>query len=174
MSPTTRLFVAVWPPEEVVADLVALRRKDQRGVRFVDPDSWHVTLRFLGDTDPDVVERALDGIVIDPATVRLGPAVDVLAERALVIPVDGLDDVAHGVTERTRDLGERPRKRFVGHLTIARLKPHAGMPQTLGALVHAEFELEEIALVQSRLHPDGARYTTIGTWPVARGTSVRA
>ena len=43
----------------------ALPRKDERGVRFVHPDSWHITLRFLGDTDPDLVEAALDAYATD-------------------------------------------------------------------------------------------------------------
>lgn len=161
----TRLFVAVWPPEEVVADLTTLPRKDQRGVRFVHPDNWHLTLRFLGDANPDAVAQALDGIEFDRTEVHLGPGVDLLGDRALVVPASGLDDVARTVTERTRDLGEPPRKRFTGHLTLARLKPHAIMPRVLGALFQATFPLEEIALVQSRLHPDGARYDTIATWP---------
>jgi 2'-5' RNA ligase len=42
------------------------------------------------------------------------------------------------------------------------------MPKALGAMVQAEFDVEEIALVQSRLHPDGARYETLSTWPVPR------
>ena len=161
-----RLFIAVWLPDDVVAELRALPRKDQRGVRFVHPENWHVTLRFLGEAHPDAVEDALEGVDIAPAWVRLGPAVDVLAGRSLVIPVDGLDTAAREVTTRTRDLGERPRPRFVGHLTIARLQPFADAPRALGAMVDASFELEEIALVESRLHPQGARYTTIATWPV--------
>jgi 2'-5' RNA ligase len=40
------------------------------------------------------------------------------------------------------------------------------MPRTLGALVSAAFDVEEIALVQSRLDPQGARYETLTTWPV--------
>lgn len=170
----SRLFIAVWPPAWVVDELRELPRKDQRGVRFVRPDDWHVTLRFLGDAHPGAVEAALDGIAVAPARVRLGPAVDVLAERALVVPVDGLDSVAGEVIARTRELGDRPRRRFVGHLTVARLKPFADVPRALGALFQAEFELAEIALVESRLHPDGARYTTIATWPVSPGAGVRA
>jgi RNA 2',3'-cyclic 3'-phosphodiesterase len=160
-----RLFVAVWPPDDVVAELTALPRKDQRGVRFVDPDRWHITLRFLGDTDPDVVCDALDDLAPAPTTVRLGPAVDVLAERALIVPAHGLDDPARDVAERTNHLGDPPRKRFVGHLTLARLKPRAAMPRVLGARVDESFELSEVALVQSRLHPDGARYETVASWP---------
>ncbi len=161
-----RLFIAVWPPEEVAAELSALHRKDQRGVRFVAPHNWHITLRFLGDADPDEVIDALDGTTFAPTRARLGPAVDVFADRALVVPTDGLDALASRVTERTTKIGEPPRKRFIGHLTLARVKPHVPMPRALGALVSAEFDVDEIALVQSRLHPDGARYETLETWAV--------
>jgi 2'-5' RNA ligase len=161
-----RLFIAVWPPEEVVADLTALHRKDQRGVRFVPPESWHITLRFLGEVRPDDVRAALEGWSMPEAMVRLGPAVDVLAERALVVPAAGLDDIAASVAERTAHLGEPPRKRFIGHLTLARVKPYAQMPRVLGSMLDAEFVADEIALVQSRLDPAGARYETIDTWPL--------
>ena len=161
-----RLFVAVWLPEDVVAALTSLQRKNQRGVRFVRPESWHVTLRFLGDARPDEVVDALEDAPLSPARARLGPGVDVLAERALVIPVRGLDALAATVAERTAHIGKPPRKRFVGHLTIARVKPHVPMPAVVGTLFGAEFGVDEIALVQSRLAPQGARYETIWTRPL--------
>ncbi len=160
----TRLFIAVWPPEEVVAELTFLRRKDQRGVRFVRPENWHITLRFFGEADSQEVTDALAGANLPPARAHLGPAVDVISERALVIPVAGLDALAETVKQHTGRIGEPDRKRFVGHLTVARVKPRFPMPSTLGSLVSAEFEVEEIALVQSRLHSQGARYETIETW----------
>jgi 2'-5' RNA ligase len=161
-----RLFIAVWPPEEVVADLTALHRKDQRGVRFVRPENWHITLRFLGEANPNEVIGALDGTTFEPARAHLGPAVDVISERALVVPLSGLDQLADRVIERTSRIGEPPRKRFIGHLTLARVKSNVPMPRVLGSLVSADFDVEEIALVQSRLDPQGARYETIETWPV--------
>ncbi len=87
-----RLFVAVWPPDEVIAELMALGRKDRRGVHFVHPERWHVTLRFLGECDPGAATAALDAAALPPARARLGPAVDVLAERVLIVPVAGVDD----------------------------------------------------------------------------------
>jgi len=153
----------------VVEELMSLRRKDQRGVRFVRPENWHVTLRFLGDCRADDVVAALDGVAPAPTRATLGPAVDVLDERVLVVPVDGLDAIAAEVIERTRDIGDPPpRRRFLGHLTIARVKPRVAMPTTLGASVHAEFDVDEIALVHSRLDPAGARYEIMCTWPVGR------
>ncbi|MET0910982.1 MAG: RNA 2',3'-cyclic phosphodiesterase [Ilumatobacteraceae bacterium] len=162
----SRLFFAVWPPDEVVDALTELRRKDQRGVRFVPPENWHITLRFLGEAEPGRVLHAMDRWRCAPAQVTLGPAVDVLADRLLVIPASGLDVVADEVTKRTRTIGERPRRRFVGHLTVARFRPDAALPSTLGARFDATFDADEIALVQSRLEPDGARYETLETWPL--------
>ena len=161
-----RLFIAVWPPEEVVSELTGLHRKDQRGVRFVPPENWHITLRFIGDADPDRVVDALDGCSHPCVHTRLGPAVDMLAERALVIPAAGLDDLADHVSSLTSQIGKPTRQRFFGHLTLARVKPNVAMPRALGTLVSAEFDVDEIALVQSRLHPEGARYETIETWPL--------
>ena len=161
-----RLFIAVWPPEEVVAELMALHRKDQRGVRFVHPDNWHITLRFFGNANAEEVLGALERVTLPAAHARLGPAVDVISERVLVVPVDGLGALAEVVTEHTHGIGERPPKRFVGHLTVARVKSHVPMPRALGALVSAAFDVDEIALVQSRLDPERARYETIETWPV--------
>jgi 2'-5' RNA ligase len=162
-----RLFVAIWPPEDVVEVLMGLHRKDLRGVRFVVPENWHVTLRFLGEADPAAVAAALDGVALGPADARLGPAVDVVAERALVVPVAGVDDLAHAVVAATADIGDPPpRRRFVGHLTLARVKRHARLPASIGEPVSAAFDVTEVALVESRLHPDRARYETLDTWPV--------
>ena len=57
---------------------MALPRKDQRGVRFVPPGNWHVTLRFLGEADPADVCAALEHVALPRATVRIGPGVDVM------------------------------------------------------------------------------------------------
>lgn len=89
-----------------------------------------------------------------------------MSDRAVVLPVSGLDDLAQLVNDLTATIGEPPRKRFVGHLTLARVKPNAAMPRALGMAAGASFEVDEIALVRSRLDPDGARYDTIETWPL--------
>ena len=164
-----RLFIGVWPPEHVIEELRALRRKDQRGVRFLDPHTWHVTLRVLGDCAIDDVIAALDGLDLPVATARLGPGVDLLGGRSLVIPVTGVEDLAAAVARRTSTIGESPRRRFHGHLTIARLKSGAVPPPAVGSFVETAFTVDEIALISGRLHSEGARYTTEATWPLASG-----
>jgi 2'-5' RNA ligase len=162
-----RLFIAVWPSDDVAAELIALRRKDARGVRFVAPENWHVTLRFLGDADPDEVASALDGMRPGAARAVVGPGVDVLDGRVVVLPVGGLEPIAAEVDARTACIGSsRPRKRFLGHLTLARLKPGAQIPPVVGALVRAEFDVDEVTLVQSRLDASGPRYEIVERWAV--------
>jgi RNA 2',3'-cyclic 3'-phosphodiesterase len=166
----SRLFLAVWPTDEVVAELRALPRKDRRGVRFVDPDSWHVTLRFLGEADTAQVIDCIDGLEARCCRAHVGPGVDVLGERALIVPVSGADALAGEVTQRTEHLGEPPRRRFHGHLTLARLAKGAQPPPAMGMYVDVDFDIDHVALVESRLHPDGARYETLETWTL-RGSS---
>jgi 2'-5' RNA ligase len=162
-----RLFIAVWPPKDVVAELMSLNRIDQPGVRFVRPENWHITLRFLGEADPGEAAEALNRTTLVSAHANLGPKVGVMAKRALVVPVHGLDTLAEVVKKSTSHIGETPRSGFVGHVTLARMKPQVPMPAAVGALISAAFDVEEIALVRSRLEPTGARYETIGTWSFA-------
>ena len=156
-------------PDEVAEQLRALPRDDQRGLRFVRPENWHVTLRFFGDAEPDDVVDALAGATFAPTRVRLGPPLELVGRHALAVPVAGLDELARTVIERTSAIGEPPRRRFIGHLTLARINDRA-RPAALGAPISAEFHVDEIALVQSRLHPQGARYETLRTWPVPSET----
>lgn len=161
-----RLFLALWPPADVVDMLMAVPRKDQRGVRFVRPDNWHITLRFLGAADESAVAAAMAAVDLPAATARLGPAVDVFAERVLVIPVNGIDELAQAVIGGTARLGEHPPRRYISHLTIAQINPASPMPAALGTFVTAEFGVTEVALVHSELRRHGPRYETLQTWPV--------
>lgn len=171
----SRLFVCLWPPDHVVAALEALHRKDQVGARFVPPENWHVTLRFLGDADPNDVATALSSASFRASRIDLGPAVDVGGERTLFVPATGADDLAAETVRVTRSLGTEPiRRRFLGHITIARLKRRANMPRVLGELISTSWTADEVALVESTLHPDGARYETLATYPADRATGSAA
>jgi RNA 2',3'-cyclic 3'-phosphodiesterase len=157
----------VWPPEEVAEQLRSIPRDGQWGVRFVRPENWHVTLRFFGDTEPEAVVDALAGATFAPTRARLGPALELVGKHALAVPVAGLEALARIVVERTSAIGEPPRQRFVGHLTLARIKDRT-RPDALGASISADFDVDELALLRSRLGPHGARYETVHAWPVPR------
>lgn len=161
---TTRLFIAAWPDEATRAVLRALPRTDEGGVRWVPSENWHITLRFLGDADPDEVSRRLGGATLPVATAVLGPAIRWLGSQ-LIVPAAGVDALATAVADATADLGEPPRHQFQGHLTVARTRRGTHHSNLTGHPVEATFAIEKIALVRSELLPTGARYTTVATFP---------
>jgi RNA 2',3'-cyclic 3'-phosphodiesterase len=158
-----RLFVAAWPPDDVLDIVGALVRPAEPGVRYTPRANWHVTLRFLGTTD---VGRAIDTLALvhaAPAMAQLGPVVSRLGRDAVVVAVRGLDRLAGAVRNATVDLGGPPDPHaFRGHLTLARVRDGAAS-RVVGMAVTASFHVDEIALVRSDLDHGGARYTTVST-----------
>ncbi len=152
----TRLFVAALPDDPVRAALSALPRPLEPGVRWVPPEQWHVTLRFFGDAEPAPVIEVLDRHQWPGATAVLGPVVSRLGRSTVVVPVRGLDELARRVGDATAGIGLPPDPRpFAGHLTLARLR-HRAACGVAGAGIRARFEVHELVLVESELHPDGA------------------
>jgi len=159
-----RLFVAAWPSADVRAALAELPAADEPGVRRVPPQNWHVTLRFVGDADSDHLIALLGRAHLPRAVARLGPAVDRLDARQVVVPVAGVDSLAATVRDATREIGEIDRRPFRGHLTVARTKRGA-RTALVGVPFDTAFTVDEIAVVGSELTPAGAVYTTLATFP---------
>ena len=118
-----RLFLAVFPPVEVVKLLGGLERPEVEGLRWTVPEQWHITLRFLGETEQGEVEDSLRGFRGSACTVRLGPASRRLGARVLMLPAEGLSELAAEVGAFTASIGQPPDRRgFTGHLTLARAR----------------------------------------------------
>jgi RNA 2',3'-cyclic 3'-phosphodiesterase len=162
-----RLFVAVWPPDDLLDAVARLPRPERPGVRWTTRDQWHATLRFLGHVEmPDAALEALRRVDAPATEAVLGPAVEALNPRVLSIPVAGLDDVAMSVVACTAEVGKPPEDRpFRGHLTLARSK-RGSVRRLAGAAVTGRWRVEEIALVRSDLSRSGARYETLATVPL--------
>ncbi len=161
-----RLFVAIWPPDDVLDRLADIERPKDQGVKWVPQENLHITLRFLGDADEDDVAARLDETLLPAASAVVGPAFDLLGERSLISPVAGVDELADAVRQALRGLGTEPeRRRFQGHITVARLARRARPRRSAGRRFDATFAVTEVALVSSTLLDTGAVYETIATWP---------
>jgi RNA 2',3'-cyclic 3'-phosphodiesterase len=158
-----RLFVAALPDADTAAALRRLPRPDERGVRWVPDENWHVTLRFLGTCDTAAVVERLGGTELPACRASLGPAVDWLGPQ-IVVPVSGVDGLAAAVRTATHGIGDPPERRFRGHLTIARTR-RAATSSVLGHPVSGGFDVHVVTLVRSEPTPDGARYTIVTTFP---------
>ena len=162
-----RVFVAVWPPAEVLDALAELPRPENAALRWTTREQWHVTLRFVGSVDEDEQAelRARLASCVLPGSVRasLGPATARFGRQVLHVPVAGLDAHAAAVVEATGSVGQPPSAPFTGHLTLARvrgrarvdLRPYCGVP------IAAAWDVGEIALVRSYTDPEGGRYEVI-------------
>lgn len=164
------MFVAVWPPPDVLAGLAELHEPGEEGLRWTPSERWHVTLRFLGEVGDDQVAPlcdALQGAVAGelPCRAFLGPATVRLGRALLIVPVAGLDPLGAAVTDATRAFGQPPEDRpFVGHLTVARGRGRWPVPRRLaGHLVDGEWDVTEVTLVRSRLGRGGPTYEVVFT-----------
>ena len=187
-----RLFAAVEIPPRA-RDTAARAIEDWRprfpGARWVRPESWHVTVKFLGRTPPRLVRYVREGCAsaaatIRPFRVRLGGlGVFPGPSRARVFWV-GLDDEGSGLSALAaaldRELGDEfppEKRRFTAHLTVARFNPPRDVREHAAALAEASvepspFRVGRLVLFQSHLSPRGARYEAVGEFPL-RGSSKR-
>ena len=168
-----RLFVAVWPPPEVLDRLEALARPEIAGLRWTRRDDWHVTLRFLGSVaDVESVTEALAAAAGSAAVAEavLGPAVERFGRRVLHVPVAGIDRLASAVVAATGSVGRPPDVRpFTGHVTLARVSEKASIdlrPLT-GAAVEGRWPVTEVSLVRSDLSGPAPSYDVEATFPLS-------
>lgn len=176
-----RLFAAVAIPEaqrRAIAEAVdPLRERLPRG-RWVPPDNWHVTLKFMGRTWPRLVEWVKEACRESASAIRpfrvgfegLGVFPGLSKARVLWV---GLEDREGSLAALARELDEGlgrefpPEKRpFSAHLTVARFNPPAPFREHADALREtrvdaAAFRVGHLVLFQSHLSPRGARYEPV-------------
>lgn len=163
-----RLFLALWPPAGVLAEL-ADALPIGPALRWQAPGRWHVTLAFLGDRDPAAQLRRLARFAASPpAPLRLSGAGTF--GPVLWVGVDTspwLASLARGLHEHF-DVRER---RFQAHVTVARSRDAVGRRELRRAVAAlASFDStpwlpEEFTLVRSTVGPDAA-YEVIGHCPL--------
>ncbi len=161
-----QMYVAVVPPPEVIELIDGLPTRAQRGVRYTRRDRWHITLKFLGETDPEEAAAVLGQMDGSAADVVLGPTVSLMGPRVVIVPASGLDELAAAAAAAFDGIGEPlPDRDFTGHLTLARLK---GAPlrdpssiSVLGAPISATFRAASVVLFENTFEPDGTTRTLV-------------
>jgi RNA 2',3'-cyclic 3'-phosphodiesterase len=169
-----RLFVAVWPSDNLRVRLIRIvdeLKQGHEGVNWLPPDSWHVTLAFLGRVTGDRQElvAALREVELAPVMATAGPEIQMLGRHVLCVPVRGLEDMAAAVREATAPFAETPETRpFFGHITLARLggRRHGQrrrgsvgfVRQWLGRPVSGPWLVDELSLTSSNHTPQGSFY----------------
>ncbi|MEO0477953.1 MAG: RNA 2',3'-cyclic phosphodiesterase [Planctomycetota bacterium] len=170
-------FTAIGLPDHLRDTLAELRTSDLTTTRWVQPEDFHITLRFLGAIDPAALRthrEALRTVQEEPFDLTLRgigrfPEGASAQPRVLwvgITPCPGLDVLQAAVSDVLR-AGGLPDDRYSSyspHVTLARLdarEPTAAVAEFLSA--HAELELptvrvDRFSLYQSHLDSDGPNY----------------
>lgn len=176
-----RSFVAVELSEESRRLCAALQERLRRGVtgvKWVEPEQFHLTLKFLGDVprgDVPRVSEALEAAAarLEPFTLSLrGAGAFPNQRRARVVWIgveqgaEELRRAAAAVEEALGPLGYPPEDRpFRAHLTVGRVRepgPSPRLEESLRALsqeVCGESLIGHLTLFASKLTPKGPIYT---------------
>jgi 2'-5' RNA ligase len=179
-----RLFSAFEVPPDVAARL-AFFRGGLFGAKWVEPEDYHITLRFFGDIDPRTAQAIDEDLLATEGFFR-GRAfrldLDEISvfggqqPRALIARVKsdaGLRrlQAAHETIARRNGLPPETRK-FTPHVTLARLR--GVEPQAVGAWLSERayplalsFDAPRVALFSSRDSVGGGPYRVEAVYPFA-------
>lgn len=178
-----RLFIAV-NFDDTVREAIrsALDRfpVDDPPWRWAAPETWHLTLKFLGETTPGRMDRVIEALSALPArhaafAVSLGSFgafPNLRAPRVLFYNVEtGADEVARLALDVDRAVETaiglpRETRPFHAHATVARIKePLARTVADRLALVpplsHPVTRVSTFDLMESRLGRTGAHYSVV-------------
>lgn len=184
-SEQIRSFIAIELPQNVQSGLGQIRselgRAEHPFIKWVNPESIHLTLKFLGNIPFNRVTEVAKAM--DEATrgaspfyleiSGLGGFPNLKQPRVIWVGIKGEIDkllsLQQNIDSALALLGfvreERP---FVPHLTLARIKERASPAErkSLGELVMSTsleisypFEVMAVSLMRSQLTPEGAVYT---------------
>lgn len=175
-----RLFVALSVPDDVAEGLSRLGN-GVPGARWVHPDNYHLTLRFVGNVDGDVAEDvhdALMGVFADGFDLQLDGLTWFGAKRkpnAIVACADKTPALLHlqkKVESAVARAGLGPDDRkFMPHVTLARLKGASAESVDRYCAERADyrsrvFTIDQFTLYSSFLSHTGAIYTPEADYPL--------
>jgi 2'-5' RNA ligase len=163
---------------EEISAVVARLRSREDGLRWTVPESWHITLQFLGTVRAEQYEC----LVALLGKVRCAPIPIQLAgmgffDRAGIVYAGvgitpGLIALQRSVTAATVQCGFAPEMRpYHPHITLARAKGRRRPTGKFQARMlpqprFTRFVTEEFLLYESHLSPDGSTYEVRQRFPL--------
>ena len=183
MPSTIRTFIAIELPPSVISLLEKIQEDLKlKGFRakWVRPKNTHLTLKFIGNINPDVIDdiyRAMVDAVESSTSINLvargvGVFPSIKRPRVIWVGLGGQIELLRALQRALEDsletLGFETEKRpFKGHLTLGRIR-QAGDPglihqiiQKYATLSSEEFTVRRIILFKSDLKPTGAVYSQL-------------
>jgi 2'-5' RNA ligase len=176
-----RLFTGLEVPRDV-GFLLSLKRGGLQGARWIDPENYHITLRFIGDVDYPTAHEVIEGLDrlanSEAFTIRLSHLGAFGGEkpRALYAGVENnaaLQRLQAAQERVLQKLGLAPEgRKFVPHVSLARLRgcsagDLARFIAFAGRFEPLEFPVGRFVLFSSRDSVGGGPYRVEEAYPLA-------
>lgn len=178
-----RLFIGIPMASAVTAELavlIARLRVHAASLRWPAPESWHITLQFLGPTSPEqfaCVAQRLRALRHPPVPLRI-ESLDIFEGVGVfyagISTTPELLTLQQSVTRTTAPCGFVPETRpYHPHITLARSKGGRGdvlaLRSHLGpSPVFTRFAASEFLIYESLLGSAGSRYQVRERFPLRR------
>ena len=174
-----RLFTGLEIPP-VIAQSLGMMRGGLPGARWIDPENYHLTLRFIGDID-DALARDIAGLLGREQRAPFELRIDGLTSfggrkpRALVATIAPVPQLMELQAEQERllqRLGLEPEgRRYTPHVTLARLRDSSSrqVADYLAARGHyrsPSFQVSRFVLFSSRSSVGGGPYVVEADYPL--------
>ena len=175
-----RLFTGLEIPPAIGQELSSYRG-GLPGARWIDPENYHITLRFIGDVDHatarDLFSLLGDGRRRGPLTVTLDELATFGGERpravfARAVPTSDLNELQSEHERLVRRVGLPPeRRKFTPHVTLARLRDAspidvAGYIGMRGRFPKLSFMARRFVLFSARASTGGGPYVVEAAYPL--------
>jgi RNA 2',3'-cyclic 3'-phosphodiesterase len=174
-----RLFTGVEVPPEV-AQALSTMRGGLPGARWIDPENYHVTLRFIGDVDDDIaheVESLLGRVRRGPFELRIEGLTSFGSKkpRAVVASVAPSLPLMEAQAEQERmmqRIGLEPEgRKYTPHVTLARLRDASSRDvaeylSARGPFRSLAFPVSRFVLFSSRASVGGGPYVVEASYPL--------
>jgi 2'-5' RNA ligase len=175
-----RLFTGLEIPKSL-GDSLSMLRGGLPGARWIDPENYHLTLRFIGDVD-DSLAREIAWLLGQVRRREFELRLDGLSSfggrkpRAVVATVAPSPSVMELQAEHERlmqRVGLEPeRRKYTPHITLARLRDAtsrdvADYLSTRSLFGVAPFKVSRFVLFSSRASVGGGPYVVEAAYPLA-------
>jgi len=176
-----RLFSAIEIPRSIAERLIMLR-SGLSGARWIDPENYHLTLRFIGDVDGATARdftNALGAIDAPPFELRLRGLGSFGGNKPRAIfadlaPSEALETLQRAHERAAREAGLPPESRnFKPHVTLARLRGAradavATYLERQGGVEAEPFTVNRFVLYSSRNSVGGGPYVVEAAYELDR------
>ena len=172
-----RIFIAFDVPDDAKECMAKVQGKigdDFAEIRWVKKEQMHLTLKFLGEAQPDIVNKIKDElrkIRFNPFMVYLGsigvfPSEDYIRVVWVGLePEDKVIELQRGIDEKLKELFKKE-KDFKAHITLGRVKYVGNKEEFVNKLKkikveNKKFNVENFKLMKSTLTWQGPVYEVV-------------